>query len=232
MVTDFFDNDLVKTDSAGHEDSDEKNGVPVQLISEASLSRMVRQKKDLSNKVTSAIHEIEFLRKKQEELEKEKVELEQITRTQEEYEHGKRDIIDKLERSVILIEKEEMQATKMAELLSETRALFKDALSELRSINEETWPEGDFQSELNKALTIIESARMDYKKALAKIDATSWHKAVLEKEHIPMLDEMTQELVEKKGFGYWLKIGFAASLPLIVVLAILFVAWLVMTGMV
>lgn len=228
MGTDFFDEDLAQANDLRKENIEEEDGVPVRPISEASLSRMAKQKQELSNQVAGAAQEIELLRKKHEELEKEKGDLEELTGKQEEYEHGKRDIMNKLDRSIILIEKEEVQATNMAGLLSETRARFRDTLSELRKIDEATWSDETFHAELNRAMVLVENARMDYNKALAKIDAASWHKSAAEKTQPPMLEEVGRK--PGLGFGYWLKVGFAVSLPLIMFLVILFVAYLIITS--
>ena len=195
MAKDFFDDDLLST-AAGKEGAvEEKDGVPIRPITEASLNRMVRQKQEINSQVVGALKEIEELRRRQEDLEKEKSSLEEMTRRQE-----------------------EIEATRMAELLAVMRARFKDTLLELRGIEEATWSDANYEAELNKAMVLVEDARSVYKKTLAKIDAEHWDKGGLDKAHSAKLDrEVAAELGGKQPFGYWLKMGLGISIPFAVV---------------
>ena len=230
MPTNFIDDDLLKTDDSIDEDIEKQNGVPVQPITHAGLSRMVRQKKELSDQVAGAVNEIERLRMKQENLEKEKIDLKELTRRQEKYERGKQGIIGELNQGIIIVEREESQATRMTELLSETGARFKKELAELKKIKEETWSNKNFETELNKALVKVDIARTTYKKAMAKIDASSWHKSSPGETQSHVLEQLSHVSGEKRGFGFWLKVGLAVSLPIMLFLLMLFVAWLVVSG--
>ncbi|MFC1462457.1 hypothetical protein ACFLQU_02520 [Verrucomicrobiota bacterium] len=231
MAKDFFDEDLAAAEDSKEGTIEERDGVIIRPITDASIGRMVKQKQELSNQVAGAVTEIERLRKRQEHLEREKQGLVELSKKQEEYEHGKRDIIDKLGRGIVLVEKEQAQAVRMVELLGETRERFRDSLSELQKIEEDLWPDDEYQTELNRALVRVDIAREMYRKALARIDSASWHKSGTEKRQPDMFTEARRELGEKKGFGYWLMAGLAASLPLIVVVLIIFGLWLYFTGM-
>ena len=230
MAKDFFDDDLV-----GNEDSgggvEERDGVLIRPITDASIGRMVKQKQELSNQVAGAVTEIERLRKRQEQLEREKQDLVELSKKQEEYELGKRDVIDKLGRGIVLVEKEQAQAVRMVELLGETRERFKDSLKELKRIDENLWSDEEYQTELNRALVRVDIAREMYRKALARIDSASWHKSGAEKKQPDVFTEAKRELETRQGFGYWFTAGLAASLPLIVIILILFALWLYFTGM-
>jgi len=225
MGTDFFDDDLTRPDDTRRESPEEAGEVPVLPITDASLSRMVRQKADLSNQVAGAMKEIGQLRMRQGALEKEKMSLEDLGRRQDEYEVGKRDIIEKLNRSLVLLEKEEIQATRVVELCSEVRRRFRDTLSELAKIKEEAWADENFEGELDRATTLVENARQVYRKALARIDATGWQRGGSGKTPLNEPQEMTWESSGERGFGFWLKVGLAMTLPLLAFLAALFAAW-------
>jgi hypothetical protein len=222
MSTDFFDDDLLQPDIKTKEKSEPKDVSTARAADAgATAARMAKQKDELSTHVAAAVQEIEHLRMKQEELEREKNKLQELSRKQEEYERGKRDIMEGLDRGMITVEKEEVEAMRMVELLSETRNKFKTMLSELRNLNEDSWGDDKFPEELNKALVMVENARMDFKKALARIDASSWHKAVA-KEQTNALEDLAGGRANGGSFGYWLKVGLAITLPLIVVLALIF----------
>jgi chromosome segregation ATPase len=211
MGTDFFDDDLSRK-TGEVEDP------------ETSASRMSRQKEQLTNQVADTAEEIERLRMRQDELEHEKTSLEELNRKQDEYERSKKDIIENLARNIILMEKDEVIANRMVELLSASRARFKDVLSEIRDIREENWSESVFEEELDKALALIESARMEYSKAIAKIDAESWQKGAGQAP-LATLEDAGRSALANKGFLFWFKIGVAVSLPMITVFLLLILGY-------
>ena len=228
MSTDFFDDDLIKASNARVEGVDDNDAIPVQPILGATLGKMARKKEEMSSQAANAVQEIDRLRIRQEELEREKNALEELTRKQDQYEHDKADILEKLDKSVVAMEREESQATRMVELLSESRNRFKNTLTDIRSINEDLWGDHNFNDELNRAVALIETARMDYKRALAKIEAANLHVSPVDGEDKAALDAMGFESGGEKDFGYWVKIGFAVSLPLMAMVLIVLGLYLVM----
>jgi hypothetical protein len=230
MSTDFFDDDLLRSQRSGEEDPEESNALPAEPLSDVNLSRMVRQKEELNAQMAEAVKEIESLRRRQEGLERERTGLEELAQQQDLYESGKKDIREKLARGVVALEKEERLATQLVELFSTVRTRFHEALNEVEAIDEEAWPEDNFQGELNKALAIVEEARTMYGKAQAKIDAAKWPDAADDRGRGLPLGEVGREIGREKGFAYWLKVGVAVTLPLSIVLAVLFALFLFLTG--
>jgi hypothetical protein len=233
--TDFFDDDLIKQRDAakriklgpGDEpmgtvgDMPSSDEVPVRPVSDFNLTRMAKHRHEVDDQVVQAMQELERLRTRQEDLEREKQELEDLRRRQDEYERGKREMVDRFNQSLVSLEKDELQAERMAELLGATRKRFKTMLAELQAINEELWPEDQIREELSKALTLLEDARMEYNKAVSKIDAVGGGKKT-EGEHPSVVFEEGRLPHEtEKSFGYWVKVGFAVSLPIILVLVAL-----------
>lgn len=231
--TDFFDDDLVKQRDAakriklgpGDEpmgtvgDMQSSDEIPVRPVSDFNLTRMAKHKQDVDEQVVTAMQELERLRTRQESLEKEKRDLEEIRRKQEEYERGKREMIERLNQSLLTLEKDELQASRLSELLGATRKRFKSLLADVQGLNDEVWPEEQFRDELNKALTVIEDARMEYNKSMTRIDTLGGPGKPGSAEHHPVIFEESRFSSEpEKSFGYWIKVGFAVSLPLIVVI--------------
>jgi hypothetical protein len=214
MSTDFFDDDLSR-----------RAGMDEQETQESSVTRMARQKEQLTNQVADTAEEIERLRMRQDELEHEKTSLEELNRKQDEYERSKKDIVENLSRNLILMEKDEVLATRMVELLSASRARFKDMLAEIHDIKEERWGTGCFEEELDKALALIESARMEYSKAIAKVDAESWQKGSGQAQ-LATLEDAGRGSLLSKGFFFWFKIGIAFTLPTLIVGLLLFAGYI------
>jgi hypothetical protein len=231
--TDFIDDDLVKQRDAVKRfkfdpavepmgavgDIHSSDEVPIRPVSDFNLTRMAKHKQDVDEHVVTAMQELERLRARQENLEKEKRDLEEIRRKQEEYERGKREMVERFDQSLLTMEKDELQASRLAELMGATRKRFKALLADIQGLNEEVWPEERFRDELNKALTVIEDARMEYNKAMTRIDTLGGAGKTSGIEHPPVIFEEGRFGSEtEKTFGHWLKVGFAVSLPLIVVI--------------
>lgn len=197
-------------------------------MTEAGKERMSRQRDELTEQVATAAHEIEALRLRQEQLEKEKAQLEALTRKQEQYIGSKAELTELLSRDVIVLEKEHAQAVRLVELLAGMKTRFADALSELRSIEEDAWPEENYEGELNRALAIVEQARDLYRKGMAKLEAADWR--TKSGSATARIAEQTLGELHGRGFLHWLKAGFAASLPAMLFLALIFVLWLFFTG--
>lgn len=233
MATNFIDRDLLTPGAPKRGEPAGQPGITIRTSPErpevlvSGTDRMARHRDDVTQQVTGAVSEIERLRIRQEELEREKKALEELTRKQVDYEAGKRDMIEKLNRSLILLEKEETQAERLVELLAETRGKFQETLADLKSINEQAWGDSGFREELSRALAKVEAAKDLYKRALSKIDASSWHKAGGRSEALP---EAPRDAAPDRSFGYWVKVGLAVSLPVIVVLVLLFLGYLAATG--
>lgn len=247
--TDFFDDDLVRqrdstkrikmgpgdepVESMG--DPLEGGDVPVRPVSDFNLTRMARHRKEVDTQSAIAAQELERLRKRQEQLEQEKRDLEELRRRQDEYERSKRELTELFKRSLVTLERREVDAQRMVELLGATRARFKEHLAVIESLQEEGWPEDRIRDELNRSLGVLEQARMEYNKAIAKIDAvkseatppTGAPPAVVFEDHAYADDA-------EKPFAYWLKVGFAVSLPLMVVIAVVALVffWAMSSGLI
>ncbi len=199
-------------------------------VAENAAGRLAKQKDDIANKVASAAEEIERLRMRQEELEYAKKALQELNRKQDRYDHGKKEIIASLTRSILQMEKDEVRAARMVELLASTRQQFKAVLAEIHGIHEERWGESEFEEELDRSLALIENARMVYNKSVAKIDAESWQRGERGAGALVPLDEAGRGSLAEKGFGFWLKVGVALALPMVLALTVLAGVFLWVTG--
>jgi hypothetical protein len=234
--TDFIDTDLVLRREGKpvepyrrlpQADLNDQSEVPMQSISELSLGRMAKHKAEVKSGLVNAIGEIESLRQRQDELEQEKRDLEELGQKQVEYERGKREVIDHLNQGIVALEKKEIQSAQLTELLVATRNRFKDALNEIEHINEQNWAEVEFRKELYKALVIIDDARVEYNKALAKIQALEGSReSILDSGSISKMSSANE--VGERSFGTWVKIGFAVSVPFWLLAILATVAYLVL----
>lgn len=127
-------------------------------------------KEETDWKLQEAREQLLVLRRQQEELERQKGDLEELRRKQDEYARGKAEMTDKLTRGLVTLEREQIQAQRLAELCEKTSNAFRDYLDQLQSFNDEQWNSGNVRVELSNALGIIENSRLEHNRALTKLD--------------------------------------------------------------
>ncbi len=178
---------------------------------------------DLGEEVQKTNTELEKLKRQLEDIEKQKVRLEELKRRQDELENGRADMLDKLTRSMVTVERETDEAQKRLEQLNAIHNSFVQHLRHVDSINPKLWGTAELPMELSKALSLVEDARADYSKAQAKISVASPSESA--PAAAPASYDSEYGYAEEHGFVYWLKSGFAFTLPLQILVIIGLVIW-------
>lgn len=242
MGTDFYDDDLVrerenalkiKLDGEGAGLPRDGNipssrDLPNRPVSDLTLTHLARHKQEVTEQMVDKTQELDRLRARQEELERERRTLEDMRKKQESFDVGRRELKGRLNESLVRMEKDQLRAERLSQLLEETRRAFRERLDEVSALNEEEWADDQLLDELNKALTLLENVRSDYNRAMAKIDAVQPAAAAgTPASARPLAFDDAPGLAGEggQGFGYWLRAGLAFTLPLMALLAILFLAW-------
>jgi len=162
----------------------------------------------LGEKVQQVRAELESLKQKQEEIEREKLRLEELKRRQDELDAGRAEMLDKLTRSLVVVQREVEETQKRLEQLHAIYNSFTQHLRHLEAINARGWSNNDLPRELSKAISSVEDARAEFIKAQAKISPDS-------PADSPVSLAMDGDYeYEERGFAYWLKSGFAFTLPI------------------
>jgi len=168
----------------------------------------------LDSQVQRAQEQLLLLKRQQEQIEKQKRELEELSRKQEDLEKGRADMIEKLSRSLVVIERETYETEKRVEQLRLTNATFAQHLDSLERINPKSWSNLDLHKELSKALSVVDDARAEYTKSLTKINAKSDSEVI--SPSASRIEEPFDLSHDDEGFMVWLKRGFAFTLPLLI----------------
>lgn len=134
----------------------------------ASAMQRAPTREEVDLKVADAQQKLAELKRAQEELERERAALEETRRRQMEFQTGRQEMIQHLTRGLGLLEEAEFSARHEAEQMAKSIAEFRDALTKLEAIHEETWNKDNFNVELTRALTTIENARMEWNGAKLK----------------------------------------------------------------
>src|ERR1700733_4442981 len=166
----------------------------------------------LDSQVQRAQEQLLQLKRQQEQIEKQKRELEELSRKQEELEKGRSEMIDKLNRSLVVIERETYDAERRVEQLRATNGAFSQHLQVMERINPKAWNNTDIHKELSKALSSVDDARAEYNKSLSKINSKAEEEII---DTGSSREESIYGTSDDTDFVLWLKRGFAFTLPLI-----------------
>ena len=123
---------------------------------------------EVDSKVGDLQSKLSELKRAQTELERERGALEETRRRQTEFTTGREEVIHNLTRGLTLLEETEFAARRDAEQMARTLAEMREALNKVQAINDQTWTKDNFQIELTRANTTIESARMEWNTARLK----------------------------------------------------------------
>ncbi len=185
------------------------NEEPDDLLAEASpqVSSGVTAD-DINLKVQQAQTQLLELKRQQEEIERQRRELEELSRKQREFEDGRREILEKLTRGLVVLERQEFEIKREAEQIQLVRETFGEHLKEVEAIKPQDWQPGALQAELTRALAIIDQAQAVHGQARARLDA-------LREEPLDADGEVVTTDPSRKSFGDMVRDGFAYSLPVI-----------------
>lgn len=196
--------------------------MPSELRKDPEYLDLDESAEDLGEEVQKTNTELEKLKRQLEDIEKQKVRLEELKRRQDELETGRSDMLDKLTRSMVTVERETEETQKRLEQLHSIHNSFVQHLRQIDAINPRLWGTAELPMELSKALSMVEDARADYIKAQAKIAPDSPSEPAAP---AALSADAEYGYAEEHGFLYWLKSGFAFTLPLQIVGVIVFVIW-------
>ena len=171
------------------------------------------------------------LKRQQEEIERQKRELDELSRKQREFDEGRREIVEKLTRGLVLLEREEFEVKRELEQIKIVRDSFSEHLGQTENINPSSWSNEELPTELTKALARVDQAKSIYSQSRARLMALRQAEDGQVEEIAPELGSSTVGPGYEKTFGAMVREGIAySSLPLVIVGVLLIVAYLLFHG--
>lgn len=188
-------------------------------------SQRAPSREEVDSKVAETQQKLAELKRAQEELERERSALEELRRRQMELRTGRDEILQNLTRGLGLLEEAEFASRRDAEQMAKTIADFREAVSKVQDVHEETWTKENYNVELTRALTAVENARMEWNSARLKFsllngttpDANAAQKST---DILPALGA--------RNFAQLCRLGLALTWPLAVVALLALAALLVL----
>ena len=179
------------------------------------LSAKAPTREEVDLKAAEAQQKLIELKRAQEELERQRAELEDTRRRQSEFQTGRQEMLQQLERGIGLLEEAEFSARQEAEQTSKAVAGLREALEKVEAIQEEAWLGEGFQRELTRALTTLENARMEWNTCRLKFPILSG-KAV-EATADDDSPNASRPSLSQLSLGQAFKLGLALTWPLALV---------------
>lgn len=151
-------------------DSDVLVAAPAITMSETTSGSASRppSREELDLRVSDAQQQLAELKRKQDELERERAGLEEARRRRVELQTGREEMLRHLARGLVLLEESELKSRRDAEQMARSLTGLRESLSKVQSVNEESWSAETYNVELTRALTAIENARMEWNGARLK----------------------------------------------------------------
>ena len=221
--TDFVDEDLHTHEPGrrrpvGGPGGDEEGNSLNRPVSDLNLSRMGRHRAEVENRVAHSAEELDQLRMREEALERERRDLEALRSSQAAYEAGRKDITERLQRSLVMLDREQTRAERRLELLQATRGDFQSMLDEMQAIDDETWRDDEVRDELAKCLVLIEECDKSYTRSMARVTEELRHDRRVKSSAGGGNDGWPSP-------GYWFRVGWLVSVPILILAVVLSVAW-------
>lgn len=212
MASEFDDTDFVDRDFVAAQKSGAAGG------SSTGPGGRPPTREELESRLSENQIRLANLKRAQEELERERASVEEARRRRIELQTGREEMLRNLTRGVGVLEQAEFAARRDAEQMTKTLTDFRDALDKVQGIDEESWNRENWETELTRALTAIENARMEWNGARLK-----W--PVLEGEppasHGGVLGRLVPgaggALSGNQSFRELCRVGFALTWPLALV---------------
>ena len=181
---------------------------------------------NIADRVQSTQNRLSQLRAEAEALELEKQQFEELSRKQHDFMQGRTDMVEKLNRSVTMLERESYESQKRAEHMIVLRESFQHHLDLVQTLTPEKWNPADLQHDLNRALSMIEDAREEYEKGMSRVQmltnaapAPAARTAAQGAVRSAMPVEISRE-----SFLRWAFVGAAFALPMATAAGVL---WLI-----
>jgi DNA repair exonuclease SbcCD ATPase subunit len=205
-ATEFVDNDFQAAHKAAYTGS----------VNAAGAASRAPTREEVDSKMGEAQQKLAELKRVQEELERERAGLEETRRRQIEFQTGREEAIRNLTRGLGLLTEAEFASRRDAEQMAKSLADLRAALEKVQATTEAGWTKENFSTELTRALTVIENARMEWNAARLKFpvlsDGTQAGGA-----NSPQGANAVPQWLARQSLGQLCKLGLAVTWPLAVV---------------
>lgn len=171
---------------------------------------------DLDDEYQAAQDKLRELRQQEEQIKRQAAELEELTKKEQLFKTGRVEVCEELNKYLGILEREAAEASRLAEQCTAAHERLESHLANINALRPELWSRADRKTELARALGTIESAE-DEIDAIAPMVNGFGKKGGFFGGKVATLPRPSGNPFsgERGDFLYWLKSGFAFSLPFV-----------------
>jgi hypothetical protein len=163
--TDFIDRDFQVAQKSPYAPASAAPAAPTPMTESIGNPHRPPSREELDQKVNETHLRLAELKRAQEALERERSALEEARRRRAELQTGREEMLEHMTRGIGLLEEAEFNSRREAEAMAKALGGFREALSKVQAIRDESWTEENWNVELTRALTTLENARMEWNAA-------------------------------------------------------------------
>jgi DNA repair exonuclease SbcCD ATPase subunit len=169
---------------------------------------------NLDDEYQQAQDQLRALRQQEEQIKRQAAELEELTKKEQQFKSGRIGVCEELSRHLNHLEREAAEALRIAEECNNAHELLESHLANINRLRPEMWSRADRKTELTRAIGYIEAAEDEIDKLLPVINGSSQKTGLFKSKAGPRLLSSLPSAF-RGDFIYWLKSGFAFSLPFV-----------------
>ena len=170
-------------------------------------------REEIESRVSDTHARLADLKRAQEQLERERSALEEARRRRIEFHTGRDEMLNHLTRGVEILKEAEFSARRDAEQMSKSLVDLREALEKVETLKEENWTQENWNTELTRALTTLENARMEWNSSRLKWPVLDG--ALKDPEEEKREKTGISSFLEGKGFWEICQIGLVLTWPIV-----------------
>lgn len=214
--TDFIDREFQQSQQAAVAAEPEPQLTQDGEAAIAPSSSPLPTREELEARVGDTQLRLSNLKRQQEELENQRVALEETRRRRKEFQDGKAEMLQHLTRGIALLEESELALRRDSNQMTKALAGFRDGLDKISTYSEEAWTAENVEIELTRALTSIENARMEWNSARLKWSFLDGDQGLDSTDSLSDQKSSQFEALAQLPFQQLCRIGLALTWPLVV----------------
>ena len=194
-------------------DEDDKDDLNIQFDPK-QFQAVTPYSDDIDDEYQQAQDQLRALRQQEEQIKRQAAELEELTKKEQQFKSGRIEVCEELGRCLSVLDREATEARRVAEDCCNAHERLESHLANINGLRPEMWSRADRKAELARAISYIEAAEDEIDEILPMINGFAKKPGLFKGKPAARPASSLPSAVQS-DFTYWLKSGFAFSLPFV-----------------
>jgi len=226
MASQFDPSEFVDDDFHAARKAPAGSAVGTAAVATAGDPDRAPTREEIESRVGDMQTKLAELKRAQHDLERERAELEETRRRQSEFTQGRQEMEQHLTRGIGLLDESEFTLRRDAEQMGKALLDLREALLKVQSVHEETWTKDNLNTELTRALTTLENARMEWNTARLKFAILNGDAAPPTLATPATAPGPMESLLRERNYAEMCRLGLALTWPIALVALAIFLVLL------